>query len=146
MIADLKQCDRKVIRDDRGAVLHMLRCDSNEFASDFGEAYFSKIKEGVIKGWKKHIKMTQRISVPVGSVKFVFVDLRADSSSHGGIVEIELSEKNHKLIIVPPGLHYSFKGTSPGESLIANITNLPHEPSECELLPLETNEICYSWN
>ena len=123
----------------------MLRCDSSEFKSDFGEAYFSKIKEGVIKGWKKHIKMTQRISVPVGSVKFVFIDLRAESSSHGDIFEVELSENNHKLLIVPPGLHYSFKGTSPGESLIANITDLPHDPRECELLPLETDKIHYTW-
>ena len=39
----------KQIRDERGAVLHMLRTDAPHFAG-FGEVYFSVVNPGVIKG------------------------------------------------------------------------------------------------
>ena len=49
----------KQIADDRGAVLHMLRCDSPLF-ENFGEVYFSEINPEIIKAWKLHKKLTQR--------------------------------------------------------------------------------------
>ena len=43
----------KRIGDERGMVLHMLRRDWAIF-EDFGEVYFSTVKFGVIKAWKRH--------------------------------------------------------------------------------------------
>ena len=43
----------KIIRDERGSVMHMLRNDSQIFKS-FGEIYFSTIYENKIKAWHLH--------------------------------------------------------------------------------------------
>ena len=51
--------------------MHGLRKSDNSFI-DFGEAYFSKINSGVVKGWKYHKKMSQNFSVPYGKLKLVF--------------------------------------------------------------------------
>ena len=52
----------RVIADDRGAVLHMVRADAPGFAG-FGEVYFSELRPGVTKGWKLHLRMTQRLAI-----------------------------------------------------------------------------------
>ena len=49
MIQGVKFKLLKKICDERGAVMHMLRCDDPEFEK-FGEIYFSCIYPGVVKG------------------------------------------------------------------------------------------------
>ena len=41
----------KIIPDERGSVLHMLRSDSSLY-KNFGEIYFSEINPKTIKAWK----------------------------------------------------------------------------------------------
>ena len=48
MIEGVKISKLKIISDDRGKVMHMLRNDSQVFKS-FGEVYFSTIYENKIK-------------------------------------------------------------------------------------------------
>ena len=53
MIEGVKISKLKIISDDRGKVMHMLRNDSQVFKS-FGEVYFSTIYENKIKAWHLH--------------------------------------------------------------------------------------------
>ena len=61
----------RIIGVKGGDVLHAMK-DTDDGFSGFGEAYFSSIEKGCIKGWKKHTNMTLNIVVPVGVIKFVF--------------------------------------------------------------------------
>ena len=58
------------IVDDRGSILHMLRSDSELF-TQFGEIYFSEIRSGIIKAWKRHKKQTQNQAVPINKNRLV---------------------------------------------------------------------------
>ena len=60
-IKDVIITDLKIIKDERGAVFHMIKSNSPTF-SGFGEVYFSKVNPGIVKGWKMHTKMTQNIA------------------------------------------------------------------------------------
>ena len=62
---------------EEGDVLHALKSTDKEF-SGFGEAYFSSIKTQKIKAWKRHLKMTMNLVVPVGNVQFNFYDDQKD--------------------------------------------------------------------
>ena len=53
-----------------GNVMHGIK-NSDEGFEGFGEAYFSWIEPYVVKAWKKHLKMTMKIIVPLAKVKFV---------------------------------------------------------------------------
>ena len=61
----------KRINVEGGDVLHCLKSSDKAFL-EFGEAYFSFIEMNYIKAWKRHIKMTMNLIVPIGLVQFVF--------------------------------------------------------------------------
>lgn len=135
----------KQIADERGAVFHFLKSDSSNF-KEFGEAYFSKINEGIIKGWKFHKRAYQNFCVPFGTVKIVVFDDREGSTTQGSIEEVILDDfNNYFLLSMPPGLWYSFKCESKDFALLSNIINITHSPEESKNLLLETKEIPYDW-
>lgn len=135
----------KVIEDERGSVLHMLRADSPLFKK-FGEIYFSEVKPGVIKAWKRHLKMTQYFTVPVGRMKFVFYDDRSFSSTKGCLSECVLGRPEaYHLLIIPPMVWYGFQCLSDLPSMIANCSDLPHDPKEQEHITIESGKIPYQW-
>ncbi|MDH5542732.1 MAG: dTDP-4-dehydrorhamnose 3,5-epimerase family protein [Nitrospinota bacterium] len=139
-ITPLKQID-----DERGSVLHMLRSDS-EIYIGFGEIYFSFVKQGVVKAWKRHKVMTQHFAVPVGRIKLVLFDDRNASSTKGNIEIIEIGRPDkYELVKIPPLVWYGFKGIGEGESMIANCTDIPHDPEEVERCDIDTSDISYAW-
>jgi dTDP-4-dehydrorhamnose 3,5-epimerase len=135
----------KQIEDERGAVLHMIRSDSS-FFSKFGEIYFSVVTTDVIKAWKRHRAMTQHFAVPMGRIHLVLFDDRTDSSSKGQVEEIILGRPDqYYLICIPPMIWYGFKGISEMPALLANCSDMPHNPNESEQLPVSTDYISYDW-
>ena len=69
-VADIRQYPLSRIPTDGGDVLHALKKEDEDFES-FGEAYFSQVKPGWIKAWKKHTQMSMNLFVPIGQVMFV---------------------------------------------------------------------------
>ena len=135
----------KQITDSRGSILHMLRNDSDLFKT-FGEIYFSEIHSGMIKAWKRHKKQTQNLSVPLEKIRLVIYDNRPTSNTKGKILEYELGRPEHyRLIRIPPMVWYGFQALGNQTSLIANCTDLPHDPEESESLPANSNQIPYQW-
>lgn len=134
----------KQIIDERGKVMHMLRNDSPLF-TDFGEIYFSIVNPGIVKAWKKHYKMTQNFAVPYGEIRIVFYDDRESSITKGEIEVIEIGEDNYSLVKIPPLIWYGFQGISSNPALIANCTDLPHDPDDVERIPSSDKTIPYSW-
>lgn len=134
----------RVIPDERGKVMHMLRANAPHFTK-FGEVYFSVINPGVVKGWKQHKKMTQNFAVPVGQMELVLFDARPDSKTKGKIVELSIGESNYCLVTIPPGIIYSFKGASSVPVLLVNCADLPHDPEESLVFDLKSTDIPYNW-
>lgn len=144
-IHDLKLIQLKQIVDERGAVLHYLKADLEEFKG-FGEAYFSKINADVVKGWKYHHRVHQNFCVPFGTVMIVVYDNRETSPTFGAIDEIILNDnEEYQLLSMPPCLWYSFKCISNSHSLLSNIVNEVHDPLESKSLPLNNHDIPYEW-
>jgi dTDP-4-dehydrorhamnose 3,5-epimerase len=132
------------ITDERGVILHMLRSDAPHF-QQFGEIYFSMVYPGVIKAWHIHDGMTLNYAVPVGMIKFVLYDDRADSSTRGELMEIATGERNYQLITVPPGVWNGFKGVGTVPALVANCSTIPHDPDEIHRKDPLDNDIPYDW-
>ena len=137
--------DLNPIKDERGMLMHMLRSDSEHFQM-FGEVYFSVTNPGVVKGWKKHLEMTQHFTVPVGTLKLVILDQRKDSKTKGNVLKLTLNRDNYSLVKIPPMLWYSFQTSEEGEAMIANLTDLPHEPEESMVEAIETFNELYNWS
>jgi len=133
------------IGDERGAVLHMLRCDSPEFVR-FGECYFSEVVPGAVKAWKRHRAQTQNLTVPVGRVRLAIHDDRDGSPTKGKVQVIDLGRPDAYLRVrIPPGLWYGFECIGPASALVANCTDLPHDPAGGEQRPADDAAIPYAW-
>ncbi|MBX7148125.1 dTDP-4-dehydrorhamnose 3,5-epimerase family protein [bacterium] len=133
------------IADERGAVLHMLRADAEGFTR-FGECYFSEIRPGAVKAWKCHHKQTQNLAVPVGRIRLVIYDAREHSKSHGQLQVIELGRPDaYSRVKILPGLWYGFSCISSVPALLANCADIPHDPSESEVKPVDDPFIPYQW-
>ena len=65
--------ETKIIPTSGGVVRKYLDINTGSFEG-FGEVYFSEVKKNSIKGWKCQLKFFSHICVPVGSVKFVFMN------------------------------------------------------------------------
>ena len=70
----------KIIPGENGGVMHALKVHESSFKG-FGEAYFSFVNKGKVKGWKRHTRMTLNLIVPVGKIRFVLFDDRSDSKT-----------------------------------------------------------------
>lgn len=135
----------RVIADQRGAVLHMLRADDPEFVG-FGECYFSEVLPGVVKGWKRHLRQTQVFAVPWGRMRIVLYDDRDGSPSRGLVQVFDLGRPDaYRRLRIPPRLWYSFSSVGTMPSLLANCPDLPHDPTESETRSLLDPAIPYTW-
>lgn len=144
MIEGVKIIPLRQIVDERGKIMHMLRCDDQHF-QQFGEIYFSCIRPGAIKAWHIHEKMTLNYAVPHGNIKFVLYDERKDSSTYGEIQEIFLGPDNYCLVSVPPFVWNGFKGIGSEMAIVANCATIPHDPTEIKRRDPFDKSIPYKW-
>jgi len=133
------------IPDERGAVFHMLRCDSEGFER-FGEIYFSMVYPRAIKAWHLHREMTLNYAVPVGMIKLVCYDDRDGSPTRGNVAEVYVGELSYSLVTIPPLVWNGFKGIGTGPALVANCSTIPHDPEEIVRMDPFTPDVPYDWS
>ena len=135
--------DLKTINHPQGDIYHAMKKSDKGFEG-FGEAYFSTINKNEIKGWKKHLKMTMNIIVPVGVVTFVLFDDRENSNSVNNFFSVTLSPSNYYRLTVPPGIWHAFKGHNHDLNLILDIADMEHKPDE--IIRIDLDEISFNWS
>ena len=128
----------KIIQTEGGDVRHFLKSDERSF-NGFGEAYFSFINQGSIKGWKLHTKMTMNLAVPIGEVGFVFFQ---ESSASFSVHKI--GDNDYSRLTVPPNIWFGFKGIGLKTNLVINLSDIIHDPNESKKLNLE--KLKFNWN
>lgn len=143
-IAGLEIVPLRIIADDRGSVMHMLRSDAPHFAA-FGEIYFSTVHRGVVKGWKRHRRMQLSLAAPVGAIRIVCFDGRLDSPTMGQSVDLTIGLANYNLVVIPPGIWTAFQGVAKDTSLLANCASIPHDPAEADTRSMDDAPMIVDW-
>tara|TARA_B100000073_G_scaffold348438_1_gene367288 strand:+ start:5020 stop:5469 length:450 start_codon:yes stop_codon:yes gene_type:complete len=133
----------KIIKHELGDILHGMKSSDNGFKR-YGEAYFSKIKYGEIKGWNKHNSLVMNLIVPIGKVGFVIYDDRKSSQTVGEYFALDISNKNYKRLTVPQNLWVAFCGIGKDENIILNIASEEHDRNEVEKKGLD--DIHFDWS
>ena len=144
MIEDVKIIPKRKIPDERGMIMHMLRCDDPEF-EQFGEIYFSVSYPGAIKGWHEHTKQVQNYAVIQGMIKLVLYDNREKSKTKGEIMEIFTGEDKYELIRIPTGVINGYKTYGTKSAIIANCSTLSHQLDEMIRYDPFGNKVPYDW-
>jgi len=145
MIEGVKIIPLRQIPDERGKIMHMLKCSDSHFEK-FGEIYFAVVYPGVIKGWHLHTKQIQFYAVITGMIKLVLYDERKDSKTKGELMEIFTGEDNYQLIRIPVGVVNGYKTIGIKPAIVANCSTEPHDPNEMMRFDPFKSQIKYDWS
>ncbi len=146
MIEGVKVKKLRVIPDERGYLMEMLRSDWDEYEK-FGQVYVTAAYPGVVKAWHYHKSQTDHFVCVHGMAKVVLYDRRDDSPTYRQVNEFFIGDRNPCLIKIPPLVVHGFKGIGQDVTLVVNVpTELYNydEPDELRL-PFDTAEIPYDW-
>ena len=136
----------KVIPDERGRLMEMLRRD-DEFFIEFGQTYLTTMFPGVTKAWHYHKLQHDHFVCVRGMIKLVLYDEREGSPTNGVVNEFFLGDHNTQLVQIPPDVWHGFKNIGETESLIVNVVTRPYDPGQPDEFRLDPhqNHIPYSW-
>lgn len=146
MIEGVEVKKLRLIPDERGFVLEILRSDDNLFMK-FGQVYISVAYPGIVKAWHYHKIQTDFFTIIKGMAKVALYDYRKNSKTYKEINEFFIGELNPLLIKIPPLVLHGFKplGNEP-----AYLLNIPTElynyenPDEYRI-DYKSKEIPYEW-
>ena len=134
-IIGVKKIKQSIFKNSKGDLIKFVSKKNNFFKS-FGEVYFNEIKKKKKKGWILHKKNQCIFTTVYGEVIFRLFDGRKKSKSFECEELITLSKLKDNVLIVPPGVWFSFT-TKKKKSVIANLINNPHSDKES----VKSNEI-----
>ena len=120
----------------KGEILKVIKKSDTTF-NEFGEAYFSTINQGDIKGWKKHTEMILNLVVVVGEIEFVIYN-----ENKKEFFSVKISQNNYKRLTVNPGLWVAFRGVE-SYNMLLNLSNIEHNPDEA--INADLHKIDYKW-
>ena len=146
MIKGVKIKELKVVPDERGWLMELLRCD-DDFFEKFGQVYITTAYPGVVKAWHYHKIQTDNFACIRGMMKVALYDSREDSPTYKEINEFFIGEKKPMLITVPPLVYHGFKAIGTKTAYFLSVPTEAYnykEPDE-HRLPPDTDKIPYDW-
>jgi dTDP-4-dehydrorhamnose 3,5-epimerase len=146
MIDGVKIKDLRVIPDERGRLMEIMRSDDDAFVR-FGQVYMTTAYPGVVKAWHFHKIQTDNMAVVSGMMKLVLYDGRDTSATKGEVMEIFFGEHKPRLVTIPAMVFHGFKCVSDKEAIVVNVPTevYNHEqPDEYRVHPHD-NDIPYDW-
>jgi dTDP-4-dehydrorhamnose 3,5-epimerase len=114
MIRDVQCKPLKVIADDRGCFMEIVRED-DPFFTRFGQSNFTITYPGVVKAWHWHREQDDLWFVTSGMAQVGLHDLREDSPTRGQTDVFYLGDQNRALLFIPRGVAHGYRvlGTVP---------------------------------
>ena len=137
----------KVIPDDRGRLMEILRVDDPIF-DRFGQVYVTTAKPGVVKAWHYHKLQADHWVCLVGKARVGLYDARPDSPTRGLTNEFLMTPEEPVLIKIPVFVYHGFKGAAADrDTMIMNIPTVPYNyqtPDEYRADPYDSS-IPFDW-
>ncbi|HOJ71467.1 MAG TPA: dTDP-4-dehydrorhamnose 3,5-epimerase family protein [Syntrophorhabdaceae bacterium] len=146
MIKDVVVKQLKLIPDERGRLMEIMRCDDEEFVG-FGQVYMTTTYPHVVKAWHYHKLQDDFIVCVKGMLKLVLYDDREDSPTRGEVNEFFIGDYRPMLVKVPRMVFHGWKCISEEEAIVINIPTEPYNrenPDEYRKDP-HINDIPYKW-
>lgn len=146
MIDGVKIKKLKVVPDERGRLMEILRSDDEVFEK-FGQVYMTTAYPGVVKAWHYHKLQSDNFVCVKGKVKFGLYDPREGSPTYKQVNEFILSLEEPILVHIPPLIYHGFKCVSDEESIVINNVTKAYnhkKPDEFRVDPYD-NDIPFDW-
>ena len=148
-IAGMFLIEPQVFGDNRGFFMetwHALKFKEAGIATDFVQDNQSRSTQWTLRGMHMQVEHTQGklVRVTAGSVFDAVVDLRRGSPTFGRWWGAELSDQNHHMLWVPPGLAHGMLVTSESADFLYKCTNI-YSPSHERTLAWDDPTVGIEW-
>ncbi|MBN2452741.1 MAG: dTDP-4-dehydrorhamnose 3,5-epimerase family protein [Candidatus Omnitrophica bacterium] len=146
MIDGVKVKKLRVITDDRGRLMEILRCDDAIFEK-FGQVYMTTAFPGVVKAWHYHKKQDDNFTCISGTMRLALFDARKKSPTYGEVNDFVISPENPMLVHIPKEIYHGFKCVSDSEAVVINTVTLPYNSKDADEFRVDAyeNDIPYDW-
>jgi dTDP-4-dehydrorhamnose 3,5-epimerase len=137
----------RIIPDERGWLMEILRADDPDLFLGFGQVYVTATYPGVVKAWHYHRAQTDNLACVAGMVKLALVDRRPGSPTEGAIDEFVIGALNPMLVQVPALVCHGWKCLGDVTALVVNTPTVPYrrdDPDEFRIAP--HGVIPYDWS
>ena len=128
--------------DHRGALVEMFTVP--EFWKvDFAYAYQTSIRPGMLKGWFRHEKKTDRYHLVTGELLVALYDDREGSPTRGLSQKLVLSEKSARQVLIPPNVWHLSLNVGQTDAILVNLpsTHYDHTNPDRFYIPIDSGEI-----
>jgi dTDP-4-dehydrorhamnose 3,5-epimerase len=145
-IEGVKSRTLRVVPDDRGWLMEILRADDPDLFARFGQVYVSATYPEVVKAWHYHKRQIDNFACVTGMVKLVLIDTRPGSLTEGAVNEFWLGAQNPTLVQVPNLVYHGWKNIGQDVALVVNVPTEPYlyrDPDEYRVDPHGT--LPYDW-
>jgi dTDP-4-dehydrorhamnose 3,5-epimerase len=148
-IADVFLIEPQVFGDDRGFFLETwqaLKFRASGIDANFVQDNHSRSTQWTLRGMHMQVQHTQGklVRVTSGIVFDVVVDLRRGSPSFGQWWGTELSDQNHCMVWVPPGLAHGMLVTSASADFLYKCTDI-YSPAHERTLAWDDKMVGIEW-
>ncbi len=146
MIEGVKVKILKIIPDDRGRLMEILRRDDDIFKK-FGQVYMTTARPGVVKAWHFHKKQDDNFTCVHGKMRLALFDARKKSPTYGEVNDFVISLDSPMLVSIPRNIYHGFKCISDCEALVINTVTRPYDPKNPDEFRVDAfdNDIPYDW-
>jgi len=107
--------------------------------------YQVTIRPGQVKGFVLHRTYSDRLFFSLGTAKVVLYDDREGSPTRGTLNELNFSDHNRTLLVIPPGVWHAVQNVGTTDALFVNCPTKPynHEDPDKWALPNDSDLIPY---
>jgi dTDP-4-dehydrorhamnose 3,5-epimerase len=147
LIAGVKIKTLRLIPDERGWLMEILRSDDPEFFTKFGQVYVSATYPGVVKAWHYHTVQVDNFACVSGMIKLVLIDTRPGAPAGHAVNEFFIGSQSPALVQVPKLVYHGWKCISPEVAIVVNAPSEAYnyaEPDEFRIEPHGT--LPYDWS
>jgi len=139
----------QVFGDDRGFFMETWQAakfDAAGIDAKFVQDNHSRSAQWTLRGMHLQVEHTQGklVRVTAGTVFDVVVDLRRSSPSFGQWWGVELSDQNHSMVWVPPGLAHGMLVTSASADFLYKCTDI-YSPAHERTLAWDDKTVNIQW-
>ncbi|MFH0763960.1 MAG: dTDP-4-dehydrorhamnose 3,5-epimerase family protein [Candidatus Omnitrophota bacterium] len=146
MIDGVKVKKLKIIPDERGRLMEILRADDENFTK-FGQVYMTTAYPGVVKSWHYHKKQDDNFTCIQGRMRLALYDARPKSPTFKEVNEFIIGPDDPMLVTIPKLVYHGFKCISNIEALVINTVTRPYDPKKPDEYRVDAyeNDIPYDW-
>ena len=146
MIDGVKIKKLKIIPDERGRLMEILRNDDDLFEK-FGQVYMTTAYPRVVKAWHYHKKQTDNFTCVKGKMRLGLYDSREGSPTFGETAEFIIGPHDPMVVHIPNGIYHGFKCVSDEEAIVINTPTESYnreDPDEFRIDAID-NDIPFDW-